>query len=169
MTATDTANAANAKKAKLLLDDATFATEGDGRKYRGDGGPPTFGLTYDQLEGWATAQPKGSIVGYTARAENCPCNRCILDLGLATVREGAHLEVYSDSIQVVESDTSLALIRAATSAWLSQVVADVDQLGVVANGNNTSVSRKPVMREQLLAILHSNAVMTLAGKQPKND
>lgn len=129
-----------------------------------DGTRLYFALTYNDLYEWTKQQPPYSIVGHSDAPTDCPCSRCILDLGLAVVPEGMQLEVDSVDIEIRWVGlTELLLkstvaVRAYAPQWLVYVIGEIDRLGTEAGETNL-----PITREALLAILESKGTRVLAG------
>lgn len=145
------------KKARLALQGGKVTVQ---RKepYRTQG---VFGLRYSQLIEWVTAQPSGSVVGFTAQPNDCPCSRCILDLGLAAVPVGMVLEVYDYAVQIWEKAPpfGMLVISASLPAWLRRTVQKIDCIATRVIGG--PIGQLPVTREQVLDILLSHEVMDL--------
>lgn len=114
-------------------------------------------LEYRQLVQWTIAQPEGAIVGRTSESQDCPCNRCIIDLGLVTVPEGAVLKVLYTKAIIQHKDQPEVLEETTLPGWLSVAIDEIDHYGrtVITPDSGRAV---PISRERLLAILFSTRV-----------
>lgn len=119
-------------------------------------------IRYDQLTKWAADQPEGSIVGYAAKPTDCPCNRCMIDLGIATLPEGTVLRVLVARAIIQREDapnsTSFNLDHAWLPKWLDETIDAIDQYGM-KRLDARAPEGVPVTREALLAILTSKRVV----------
>lgn len=125
-------------------------------------------LAYQQLVEWTEAQPAGAVVGFTAEPTDCPCSRCLIDLGIAVVPEGYTLQVQTKNVVIESNDPAFfaRAERAILPAYLMTVVDLIDELGVVVGDSGYSSMRKvQVTREGLLAILNNPEVRHDAHKK----
>lgn len=125
-------------------------------------------LRHSQLVEWTAAQPEGTVVGFTAKSTDCPCNRCLLDLGIAFVPEGYTLTVEARDAVIHASRGASYMWRvdALLPPWLQATIKHVDSLGAVTRPDGTVLmTEKEVTREQLLAILASPEVLSLVNEE----
>lgn len=138
-------------------------------------GTRLFALTYTQLFGWVYAQPEGGVIGYSFRADDCPCLRCIIDLRLARVPLAHTLTITGRVVEITKGRVTYGEDRlspaygevpaasAQVTTWLSETIAAIDHLGVTRPPDGGVTMREvPVTREQVLSILQRPEIRSLA-------
>ncbi len=102
----------------------------------------TLSLTLEEMRSWAAAQEPDAVVGRANRANDCPCQRCIVELGKAPA--GSEVRVYFTA--AVFRDPVSGSFRHPLPAWMRYLVRAIDDWG-------GDITERPVTAATLLRLL----------------
>lgn len=103
----------------------------------------TFPLTLEEMRAWAAAQEPDAVVGHAGDAADCPCQRCIVELG--KVPEDSELAVYFTAA-VFRDPVSGPFRHHPLPAWMRYLVRAIDDWG-------GDITERPVTAATLLRLL----------------